>query len=71
MVEVAVQIGGVTVVAYTTQALTGVVGRAGANLGQLQAEVVFQSIRVMDGTGTLILVVIVIMVGFLVKRWAM
>ena len=68
MVEVAVQIGGVTVVAYTIQALTGVVGRAGANLGQIQAEVVFQSIRVMDGTGTLILAVIVIMVGHVVLQ---
>ena len=58
LVDVAMQVGGVTVVAYTTQALTGVVGRVGANVGQIQAEVVFQSIRVMDGTGTLILMAI-------------
>ena len=58
LVDVAMQLGGVTVVAYTTQALTGVVGRVGANVGQIQAEVVFQSIRVMDGAGTLILLAI-------------
>ena len=53
--DVAFQAGAVTVVAYGTKMVTGVVSQVGASVGMVQAELVFQSLRVLDGTGTLLL----------------